>query len=92
MNKEIIMAGASIFSPSCLSDGATIARMPLINIFAMCSNIPPTCAAIHDCSDHIEEGDNKYVSFLPELSVETVLKYDPTYCTLMFSFLIVQVM
>ena len=50
----------------------------LINTLAMCSNIPPTCAVIHDCSDHIGEGGKKNVSFVAELLVETVLKYDPT--------------
>ena len=72
------MADAPTFGLSWLSDGATISRMPLINTLAMCSNIPPTCAAIHDCSDHIAEGGKKDASFIALLMVESVLKYDPS--------------
>lgn len=77
-NKETLMADAPTFGLSWLSDGATISRMPLINTLAMCSNIPPTCAAIHDCSDHIAEGGKKDASFIAGLMVESVLKYDPS--------------
>ncbi len=66
------------FGLSWLSDGETISRMPLINILAMCRNIPPTCAVIHDCSDHIGEGGKKDASFISALMVESVLKYDPS--------------
>ena len=64
MNKEAIMTDAPMFGLLWLSDGATIARMPLINILAMCSNIPPACADIHDCSDHTGEGGKEDASFL----------------------------
>ena len=77
MNKEAIMTDAPMFALSWLSDGATIARMPLMNSLAMFSDIPPTCAVIHYCSEHIREGGKKDANFLAELLVETVLKYDP---------------
>ena len=63
-NKETLVSDAPTFGLSWLCDGATILRMSLINILAMCSNIPPTCAAIHDCSDYIGEGGKKDASFL----------------------------
>lgn len=47
--------------------------MPLINNLAMCSKIPPTCATMHDCSDHIGGGVKKDASFVPGLLVETDL-------------------
>ena len=76
-NQTQILSDAPIFGLSWLSDGATIARMPLINTLAMCSNVPPTCVAITDCSGHICEGGKKDASFIAALMEDTVLKYDP---------------
>jgi hypothetical protein len=77
MNQVQILSDAPIFGLSWLSDGATIARMPLINTFAMCSNVPPTCVTITDCSGHIYEGGKKDASFIAAVMEDTVLKYDP---------------
>ena len=55
MNQLKILSDAPIFGLSWLNDGASIARMPLINTIAMCSNVPPTCVTITDCSGHIGE-------------------------------------
>jgi hypothetical protein len=78
INKQEIMKDAPIFCLSWLSDGATISRMPLINTLAMCANIPPTCVAINDCSDHIAFGGKKDAPYIAYLMEDTVLKYDPT--------------
>ena len=78
INKQEIMKDAPIFGLSWLSDGATISRMPLINTLAMCANIPPTCVAINDCSDHIASGGKKDAPYIASLMEDTVLKYDPT--------------
>ena len=78
INKQEIMKDAPIFGLSWLSDGATISRMPIINTLAMCANIPPTCVAINDCSDHIASGGKKDAPYIASLMEDTVLKYDPT--------------
>ena len=77
MNQLQILSDAPIFGLSWLSDGATIARMPLINTLAMCSNVPPTCVTITDCSGHIGEGGKKDAPFIAALMEDAVLKYDP---------------
>jgi hypothetical protein len=76
-NQAQILSDAPIFGLSWLSDGATIARMPLINTLAMCSNVTPTCVTITDCSGHICEGGKKDASFIAALMQDTILKYDP---------------
>ncbi len=77
MNQIQILSDAPIFGLSWLSDGATIARMPLINTLAMCSNVPPTCVTITDCPGHIGEGGKKDAPFIAALMKDTILKYDP---------------
>jgi len=42
LKKETILKEADVFGLAWLSDGATVARMPLINELAMCANISPT--------------------------------------------------
>ena len=43
----------------------------------MCSNVPPTCVTITDCSGHIGEGGKKDAPFIAALMEDAVLKYDP---------------
>ena len=86
-NKEDLLKEAPIFGLSWLSDGATIARMPLINILGMCADIPPTCVAIHDCSEHIAGGGKKDAPFIAGLMKGIVEQYDPdAYFTDLFFF------
>ena len=42
-NKEILCRESDVFGLCWLSDGATIARMPLLNILGLCTDSPPTC-------------------------------------------------
>ncbi len=76
MNQLQILSDALIFDLSWLSDGTTIARIPLINTLAMCSNVPPTCVTITDCSGHIGEGGKKDAPFIAALMEDAFLKYD----------------
>ena len=39
-----------VFGLAFMSDGATVKRMPLVNVLGMCANIPPVPLAIEDCS------------------------------------------
>jgi hypothetical protein len=56
LNKETILKEADVFGLAWLSDGATVARMPLTNVLAMCADISPTTVAVTDCSEHISQG------------------------------------
>ena len=40
-NKENLLKNADVFWLAFLGDGATIKRMPLMNILAMCGDVPP---------------------------------------------------
>ena len=37
-------------------DGATIFRIPLVNVLVMCGDVPPTVDDIHDCIGNMVEG------------------------------------
>ena len=65
LNKETILKEADVFGLAWLSDGATVARMPLINVLAMCANISPITVAITDCSEHISQGGRRMLHLLP---------------------------
>ena len=78
LNKQTLLAEASTFGISWLSDGTTIARMPLINTLAMCGDVAPTCVAITYCSEHMAGGGKKDAPFIAGLQEGIVSEYDPT--------------
>ena len=66
---------AEIFGIALFGDGATIKRMPLINILASGGNCPSGLLEIVDCSKHMADGGKKtaeYVSGLMKPHVEKV--------------------
>jgi hypothetical protein len=50
-----------------LSDRATIARVPLLNILGFCADSPPTCVAIEDCTGHMTQGGKKDATYIADL-------------------------
>ncbi len=60
-NKNIskLLQDAEVFGLGWLGDGATIKWMPLLNIFVLCRNIPPTVVSIVDCTSHMSDGERK---------------------------------
>ena len=65
LNKETILKEEDVFGLVWLSDGATVARMPLINVLAMHANISPMTVAITDCSDHLSHRGRRMLLLLP---------------------------
>ena len=49
-----------------LGDGATIKRMPLLNILVLCGNAPPTVVSIIDCTTHMSDGGKKDATYIME--------------------------
>ena len=45
-NRDALLLNSSMFGLGLLGDGATIARMPFINILGMCSDTPPVVIGI----------------------------------------------
>jgi hypothetical protein len=76
-NKEILCRESDVFGLCWLSDGATIARMPLLNVLGLCADTPPTCVAIEDCTGHMTKGGKKDATYIADLMEDIVIKYDP---------------
>ena len=47
-SRDALLLNSFIFGLEFLGDGATIARMPFINILGMCGDTPPVVIGIHD--------------------------------------------
>ena len=68
-------------------DGATIHKMPLMNILALNGTTAPMTVLIHDCTKHMEEGGKKDAPYIAELFEVKVMEFDPNFlCTDVFYF------
>ncbi len=64
-NKAALLKEAQTFGLAFLGDGATVRRMALLNILAMCADTPPITVSIQDCTMHIQDGGKKMHHILP---------------------------
>ena len=55
-NKEELLKKAGTFGLAFMGNGATIHRMPLMNILAMSGTSSPVTVGIVDCTTHMAEG------------------------------------
>ncbi len=60
-----------------LGDGATVKRMPLINILASCTDTPPITVAIQDCTKHLQEGGKKDALYIANIFDNIVKECNP---------------
>jgi len=60
-----------------MGDGATIHRMPLMNILAMSGTTSPVTVGIMDCTTHMAEGGKKDAAYISGIFDEKVMEYDP---------------
>ena len=67
--KTSLLSEASLFGLACLGDGATVKRMPLINILLSSSNNPTAVLEIKDFSKHMSEGGNKYKPYIADIFI-----------------------
>ncbi len=58
------MTKDALFGFSSLGDGATIKKMPLINMLVMCGDKSPAVISIWDCMDHMVDGGKKDTEFI----------------------------
>lgn len=77
-NKAAIMTKAALFGLSWLRDGATIKKMPLINMLVMSGDKPPAVISICDCTGHMEEGGKKDAEFIMNFFKSKVDEFDPS--------------
>ena len=76
-NKTNLLKSANVFGLSFLGDGATVKRMPLMNILAACADTPPITVSIQDCTKHLQQGGKKDASYIAEMFDSIVKEYDP---------------
>ena len=65
-----------IFGISLQSDGATIKRMPLVNVIGHNINKRPVCLGLVDCTGHLAAGGKKDASFLAEKIITYLQRVD----------------
>lgn len=66
-NKKDLLSEVSAFGFAWIGDGATVHRMPLINVLCTSGVTPPTVVGIYDCSEHLAGGGKKDASFIANL-------------------------
>ncbi len=64
-NKTALLKEAQTFGLAFLGYGATVRRMALLNILAMCADTPPITVFIQDCTPHMQDGGKKMHHILP---------------------------
>ena len=79
MNKTNLLKEAAVFGIVLMGDGATIHRMPLLNILAMSGNTPPLTIGILDCTSHMASGGKKDATYVADIFAEKVEEYDPNH-------------
>ncbi len=76
-NKAALLKEAQTFGLAFLGDGATVRRMALLNILAMCAGTPPITVSIQECTTHMQDGGKKDASYIASLFSDEVIKFDP---------------
>ncbi len=71
-NKTNLLKSTDVFGLSFLGNGATVKRMPLMNIIAACADTPPITISIHDCMKHMQEGGKKDAMYVVGLFEDEV--------------------
>jgi hypothetical protein len=75
-NKTNLLKSADVFGLGFLGNGATVNRMPLMNIIASCLDTPPTTISIYDCMKNLQEGGKKDAMYVAALFEDKVREYN----------------
>ena len=79
----VLKGNAETFGISLFSDGATVKKMPLINVLAACpvsgtmQSCTPCVLNIHDCSEHMAKGGKKDATFIAKIVKVEIKALDP---------------
>ena len=85
--KETLLSDVNTFGLSFYGDGATVRRMPLINVMASGAYVHTAVLEIVNCTRHLEDGgkkDAKYISSLFRPHIDDFENLNPNsvdYCT-----------
>jgi hypothetical protein len=77
LNKTELLKGAKVFGFAWMGNGATIHKMPLMNILALNGTTASMTILIHNCTKYMEEGGKKDVQYIAELFEGKVLEFNP---------------
>ena len=75
-NKKSILTNALLMGLIMLGDGATVAKMPLINVLILCAALSPVTLCINDCTEHMQSGGKKDASYIATLFEIYAQEYD----------------
>jgi len=78
-NKVELLKESRVFGLAFMGDGATIHRMPLMNILAMSGSTPPLTIGIVDCTEHMAAGGKKDATYIADIFEDKVEEYDPNH-------------
>ena len=63
-NHDLLLSVALFMGTSYLGDGATVSKMPCINILGAAGGLPPVVIGIHDCTKHLVEGGKQDACYI----------------------------
>ena len=76
-NLSLIEKDSYIFVLLFLGDGATISKIPLLNILFSGKNLPVAILEFVDCQGHLSDGGEKDGTFICNRFLEHIRKIDP---------------
>ena len=76
-NLSLVEKESEIFGLLFLGDGATISRVPLLNILVSGKNIPVAVLELVDCQGHLADGGTKNTSFICNIFLDHFKIIDP---------------
>jgi hypothetical protein len=78
-NVKLLELDADIFGLTLFGDGATVRKMPLVNILASGVYAPAAVLEIKDCTDRMAEGEKKDARYIAELFKPHMDTLDPNH-------------
>ena len=75
--RGLLLESAKTFGLAIFGDGATITKVPLMNILAAGVHEPHGLLDIIDCTDHMAEGGVKDAAYISELILPLMRELDP---------------
>jgi hypothetical protein len=75
--KKELLNQADTYGLTLYGDGATVKKMPLINILCAGAHNPAAVLEIVNCSSHLQKGDKKDASYIASLFRPHLLELDP---------------
>ena len=72
-----LMTNVDVFGMAIYGDGATIVKVPMINILASSAGNPNCIVDVIDCSEHMSEGEKKDAFYICQQILPQMRVRDP---------------